>query len=129
MDLIATSQLGEFGAILNDIREDGWRAGEVVRRLRLLLKKGEVQFQPLDMNEVVKSAPNLIRSDLVNRNVALYTQFWLCLPAVNGDDVQLQEVLLNLVRNGCDAMADVEVVRRRLSCAPSWRKEKRYAYS
>jgi len=51
------------------------------------------------------------------------------LPAVNGDDVQLQEVLLNLVRNGCDAMADVEVVRRRLSCAPSWRKEKRYAYS
>jgi len=121
--------VGELGAILEDIRQDGWRAGEVVRRLRLLLKKGEVQFQPLDVNEVVKSSLNLIRSDLVNRNVALNTQFALHLPAVNGDDVQLQEVLLNLVRNGCDAMADVEVVRRRLSCAPSWRKEKRYAYS
>jgi len=106
--------VGELGAILEDIRQDGWRAGEVVRRLRLLLKKGEVQFQPLDVNEVVKSSLNLIRSDLVNRNVALNTQFALHLPAVNGDDVQLQEVLLNLVRNGCDAMADVEVVRRRL---------------
>ena len=106
--------LGEFGAIVSDIRQDGWRAGEVVRRLRLLLKKGEVQFQPLDVNEVVKSALNLIRSDLVNQNVALYTEFAPHLPAVNGDDVQLQEVLLNLVRNGCEAMADVEAVRRRL---------------
>jgi PAS domain S-box-containing protein len=106
--------LGEFGAIVSDIRQDGWRAGEVVRRLRLLLKKGEVQFQPLDLNEVVKSALNLIRSDLVNRNVALYTEFALHLPAANGDNVQLQEVLLNLVRNGCEAMTDVEAVRRRL---------------
>ena len=100
--------------ILNDIRQDGWRAGEVMRRLRLLLKKGEVQLQPLDVNEVERNALNLMRSDLVNQNVALYTEFAPHLPAVNGDDVQLQQVLLNLVVNGCDAMASVEAVGRRL---------------
>ena len=85
-----------------------------MRRLRLLLKKGEVQLQPLDVNEVERNALNLMRSDLVNQNVALYTEFAPHLPAVNGDDVQLQQVLLNLVVNGCDAMASVEAVGRRL---------------
>src|SRR5262249_50696235 len=79
--------LGGLGAIVGDIGRGGWRGGEVVRRLLLLQKKGEVQFQPLDVNEVVKSALNLIRSDLVNQNVAFYTEFAPHLPAVNGDDV------------------------------------------
>ena len=50
----------------------------------------------------------------MNQKVALYTEFAPHLPAVNGDGVQLQQVLLNLIVNGCDAMADVEAVRRRL---------------
>ena len=46
-----------------------------MRRLRLLLKKGEVQLQPLDVNEVERNALNLMRSDLVNQNVALYAKY------------------------------------------------------
>lgn len=106
--------LDELRAILSDIRQDGWRAGEVMRRLRSLLKKGEMQLQPIDLNGVVESVINLMRSDLVNRKVAVHTELALHLPTVNGDIVQLQQVLLNLVVNGCDAMAGVEGVDRRL---------------
>jgi two-component system, LuxR family, sensor kinase FixL len=106
--------LDELRAILSDIRQDGWRAGEVMRRLRSLLKKGEMQLQPIDLNGVVESVLNLMRSDLVNRKVAFHTELALHLPTVNGDIVQLQQVLLNLVVNGCDAMAGVEGVDRRL---------------
>jgi PAS domain S-box-containing protein len=106
--------LDELRAILSDIRQDGWRAGEVMRRLRSLLKKGEMQLQPIDLNGVVESVLNLMRSDLVNRKVAVHTELALHLPTVNGDIIQLQQVLLNLVVNGCDAMAGVEGVDRRL---------------
>ena len=55
-----------------------------------------------------------MHSDLVNQNVAVNAQLALHLPAINGDAVQLQQVLLNLVVNGCDAMSDVEAADRRL---------------
>jgi len=106
--------LDELGAILSDIRQDGWRAGEVIHRMRSLLKKGEVQLEPVDVNELVESALKLLRSDLANQNVAVDVQFAPHLPAVTGDDVQLQQVLLNLVVNGCDAMAGIEPIERRL---------------
>jgi two-component system, LuxR family, sensor kinase FixL len=98
----------EIRAILGDIRQDGWRAGEVIQRMRSLLKKGEAKLEPLDINEVVESVLKLVRSDLVHHKVAVDAQLAPHLPAVNGDDVQLQQVLLNLVVNGCDAMAGVE---------------------
>ena len=78
------------------------------------LRKGELQLQPLDVNEILHNALKLVRSDLVNHKVTLHTEFAPHLPAVNGDGVQLQQVLLNLVVNGCDAMADVEATGRRL---------------
>jgi PAS domain S-box-containing protein len=100
--------------ILSDIVEADKRAVEVIQRLRLLLKKGEVQLQPLDMNAVVDSVLKLMNSDLLNRKVAVETELAPDLPGVNGDDVQLQQVLLNLIVNGCDSMAGVEAVERRL---------------
>jgi two-component system, LuxR family, sensor kinase FixL len=106
--------LDELGAILSDIRQDGWRASEVINRMRSLLKKGAAKLEPLDINEVVESVLKLVRSDLVHHNVAVDAQLAAHLPAVNGDDVQLQQVLLNLVVNGCDAMAGVEPIERRL---------------
>ena len=104
----------ELQEILNDIVKEDKRAGEVIRRTRLLLKKGEVQLQTLDANELVHNVLKLVHSDLVNQNVAVRLELALHLPAVNGDGVQLQQVLLNLVVNACDAMADVEAVDRRL---------------
>ena len=99
------ADLNEVRDILKDIVAEDKRAGEVIRRLRLLLKKGEVQHQPFDLNEVVREVLKLVRSDLVNQGVAVHTELAPALPEVNADRVQLQQVLLNLVMNASDAMA------------------------
>lgn len=107
--------LDEVRDILGDIVEQDHRAGEVIRRLRLLLRKGEVQKQSLDVNSVVLEVVNLLRSDLANQDVTARTELASALPNVTADRVQLQQVLLNLVMNACDAMngnayADRQVV-------------------
>ena len=97
--------LNEVRETLNDILVEDRRAGEVIRRLRLLLTKGEVQRQALDLNEIVREVLKLVRVDLVSRGVAVHTELAPTLPTVLADRIQLQQVLLNLVINGCDAMA------------------------
>jgi len=99
--------LDEVREILVDIVEDDKRAGEVIRRLRALLKKGEVQKRPLDINSVVDDVVRLTRNDLMNRDVAVSTELTPALPLVFGDQIQLQQVLLNLVMNACEAMEAV----------------------
>ena len=96
--------LAEVKDILGDIVEDDKRAGEVIRRLRTLLKKDEVQRDALDVNELVREVLKLMRSDLLNRGVAVSTELAPELPTVSGDRVQFQQVLLNLLINACDAM-------------------------
>ena len=108
------TDLDEVRDILKDIVEQDNRAGEVIRRLRLLLKKGEVQQQPIDVNDVVLEVLKLIRSDLVNQNVIVHTELAADLPSVKGDRVQLQQVLLNLVMNACDAMQVNAIADRQL---------------
>jgi len=104
--LVATPpNLDEVREILGDIVEDDQRAGEVIRRLRMLLKKGEVSHQPLNLNEVVQDVLKMIRSDLVNHGITLRSQFAAALPPVTGDRVQLQQVMLNLIMNANEAMA------------------------
>jgi two-component system, LuxR family, sensor kinase FixL len=105
---------GELLQILSEIVEESRRAGEVIRRLRVLLKKGEINRAPLDMNEVVDSVLKLIRSDLINQRVAVEVALAPDLSLVDGDEVQLQQVLLNLIVNACDAMAEVKAIERRL---------------
>ena len=106
--------LNEVRAILGDIVEDDKLAGEIIRRLRLLLRKGEVQLQALEANEVVGDVLKLMRSDLLNRGVAVSLELAPELPRVLGDRVQIQQVLLNLVANGCDAMDATAPGQRRL---------------
>ena len=110
-----TSDLDEVRDILKDIVEQDKRAGEVIRRLRLLLTKGEVHRQPLDLSEVLLDVLKLVRGDLVNQGVAVASDLAPDLPAVSGDRVQIQQVMLNLVINGCDAMSATERARRTLS--------------
>ncbi|MBV9492255.1 MAG: PAS domain S-box protein [Verrucomicrobia bacterium] len=110
----------ELQAILQDVVEGARRATEVIRRLRLLLKRGEVHLEPLEVNEVVENALKLVRSDLARQNVAVEVELARQLPVVLGDGVQLQQVLLNLVVNGCDAMAGVEGLERRLLVRTEW---------
>ncbi|HZI86091.1 MAG TPA: ABC transporter substrate binding protein, partial [Pyrinomonadaceae bacterium] len=96
--------LDEVRDILTDIVDQDIRAGEVIHRLRLLLKKGEVDQQPLDVNNTVQEVLKLIHGDLVNQSITMHTQLAPGLPTVKGDRVQLQQVLLNLVMNASDAM-------------------------
>ncbi len=101
----AQPDLSEVREILADIVSEDKRAGEVIRRLRLLLKKGEVQPLPLNVNEVVQEVLKLVRSDLVNRGIVAHTELALNPLILHADRVSLQQVLINLVMNACDAMA------------------------
>ena len=96
--------LTEVRDALQDIVQEDNRAGEVVHRLRKLLKKGETRFEPVDVNELVNSTIALLRNELIGRRVTVVTDLAIDLPAVIGDSVQLQQVLLNLIINAMDAM-------------------------
>ena len=92
---------------LANIVESDKRAGEVIRRLRALLRKERSDYGYLDINEVVLDVLRIIRSDLLNRSVEAALHLAEDLPRVYGDKVQLQQVLLNLIMNASDAMAGV----------------------
>ena len=119
-----TPALDEVRNILEDIVGDDKRASEVIQRLRLLLRKNEEQHQRLEVNEVVQDVLKLVGSDLVSRNIAVNSDLSSELPAVIGDRVLLQQVLLNLILNGCDAMAHNEPAgHRRLQICTLWNGE------
>jgi PAS domain S-box-containing protein len=101
----APTDLPMVGEILDDIVTDDLRAGEVIARLRALLKKGEASFQPLDLNDVAMEVLALARSELIDRHVKVSFRLTPHLPDVLGDRVQLQQVMLNLLLNACEAMS------------------------
>ncbi len=100
----AVPNLEEVREILHDIVTDDRRATEVIRRLRALVKKGDPEFVPLDLNELIGEVAGLMRNDAINRGISLSLELVADLPTVRGDRVQLQQVVLNLVLNGLDAM-------------------------
>lgn len=106
--------LVEIREILQDIVNDDKRAGEVIQGMRLLLKKGELKSEPLAPNTLVLEVLRLLRSDMLNAGVICTAELAEDLPQINGIRVQLQQVLLNLMTNACDAMADVPKHHRRL---------------
>src|SRR5262249_55236469 len=100
--------------ILADIRKDDLRASEVIRRMRALLRKRELLMQSLDLNGMAGDVAQLTLPDARRRGVALETELAPGLPAVLGDRVYLQQVLLNLFLNGMDAMVDTPQAERRI---------------
>ena len=107
--------LAELHACLDDIVEADQRAGEVIARLRSMLKKGDGDFSALDPNAVVKDVLRLVHSDLVMRRVTTTCRLTENLPALYGDRVQLQQLVLNLVVNACEAMSETPVSERILN--------------
>jgi signal transduction histidine kinase/ABC-type uncharacterized transport system substrate-binding protein len=104
--------LAEVEDALRDIVREDNRAGEVIQRLRGLLKKGESRSGPVDLNELIDSTTSLLRSELIERRVSVETDLAANLPMVLGDSVQLQQVLLNLVINAMDAMVSTPQAQR-----------------
>ena len=106
--------LEEVRAILADICKDDHRAGEVIDRMRALLKRRGLERVELHVAELVDEVLVLVRPDATSRKVRLAVEVPATLPPVRGDRVHLQQVLLNLILNGMDAMADVPAEGRRL---------------
>ncbi len=86
---------------------DGNRASDVIIRLRALFSKEEFALESLDLNEVTREVVALSLSDLQRNRVALQSELAEDLPAITGDRIQLQQVILNLLRNASDAMVNV----------------------
>jgi two-component system sensor kinase FixL len=96
--------LAEVREILNDIVQDNCRASEVIRRIRAFVRKGDRELVPLDLAATLRDAVLLVHSDAIVRGIRVTLETDADLPAVRGDKVQLQQVMLNLLLNAFDAM-------------------------
>jgi PAS domain S-box-containing protein len=103
----ATPNLDAVRRSVEWIIDDGNRASEVIRRVRALAKKTEIEKVPVDVNDVVREIITLVQSELTNHRVSLRTELTPVLPMILGDRVQLQQVIINLVMNGIEAMQSV----------------------
>jgi len=100
--------IDELREILSDIIKDDKRAGDVITKLRALLKRSEFQFTTLNINDVIREVIPLVRSDAVIKNISLSTELNDSIPIISGDRIQLQQVILNLILNGFEAMMNVD---------------------
>jgi C4-dicarboxylate-specific signal transduction histidine kinase len=102
-----TPDLEEVRACLQRIIRDGQRAGEVIARMRTFVRKAAPQTAPLALHDVIAEVLALADGELRRHGVALHTDLAPALPPVWGDRIQLQQVLLNLLLNGMEAMRTV----------------------
>jgi C4-dicarboxylate-specific signal transduction histidine kinase len=96
--------IAEARSAITEIIEDDNRAGEVIQRLRTLLRKDHERWDQIDIDEIVNATLDLLRSELISRKIE--TRLSLAVPSgrIQGDPVQLQQVLLNLIVNAMDAL-------------------------
>ena len=102
----AAPDIEELRAINDDILRDDQRAGAVIHKLRSLLQKGQLHLRPLELPEVIADVLALLQADASTRHVSLAAKIAPGLPLILGDRIHLQQVLLNLVVNAMDALAE-----------------------
>jgi C4-dicarboxylate-specific signal transduction histidine kinase len=100
--------LDQVREVLGHIINDGMRAGEVIHRIRALIKKAPPRMARVDVNEAVLDVITLTRSELLRHGVSLETQLATGLPVIEGDRIQLQQVMLNLILNALEAMSGID---------------------
>jgi len=106
--------LKEIGEILADVRRDDVRAGEVIGRLRSMLKKAPLELENIDINDVARETMQLLSALTIAREVDL-TSFITPTPLpIKGDEIQLQQVIVNLIVNAMDAMSDMPSAERQI---------------
>jgi len=106
--------LNEFREIIQDIISDDQRAGNVIRSLRSMVKREEVDRSPIILNNVLSDVIEIFHTESIFRNVHVETELDGSLPPVLGDKVQLQQVVLNLILNAADAMSQNPLERRKI---------------
>src|SRR6202795_57177 len=104
---LETPRPDEMRATVERIVRDANRASEVIQRIRALAKRSEPQMVSLDINDVIREAIPLVQREVFNYGVSLRTELASALPPVLGDRVQLQQVIINLLMNGVEAMASI----------------------
>jgi signal transduction histidine kinase len=116
--------LDEIGEILSDIEDDDRRAGEVIRRLRALMRKEAADRETLRLPELVHEVLSLMSADARTRQLSIRLELDETLPPVRADRVQLSQVVLNLLLNGADAMRHTRPGERELLLR-AWRYDER----
>nr|WP_234913499.1 ATP-binding protein [Sinorhizobium meliloti] len=111
------SDMNEIRAIFDDIVADDRRASSVISHLRSMMLKGEASQEILDLNEAVRQTVALARAEMVARRTEVEVHDELASVRVKGNLVQLQQVILNLLVNAADAMADLPPRQRRVEIA------------
>ena len=104
----------EVRQVLGAIVRDGTRAGEVIDRIRALVKKAPPRKESMDINEAIVDVISLTRSEVLRHGVSLQTDLAAALPRIEGDRVQLQQIILNLILNAVEAMRDNNESARKL---------------
>jgi two-component system, LuxR family, sensor kinase FixL len=107
--------LDEVRDALKDIIGDDQRAGNVIKELRTLTKKEEPHREPLDMARTIEDVLGILKSDSIIRNITLKKELSADMPHVLGSRVQLQQVIMNLINNGCEAMMETGPEERTLT--------------
>lgn len=102
------ADLDEIREILNDIVADDRRAGKVIARLRSLFRKGDCKKESVDINKLIKDVISLIDTVSQLKNVSIETKLDTSLAPIQGDKVQLQQVVINLIMNASEAITDVD---------------------
>jgi two-component system sensor kinase FixL len=104
----------ELNAALEQISAQALRAGEVIRRLRSFVKNREVRREPIDANRLLEDIQTLAQTDARHNGVRILVDAAARAPQVKADAVQIQQVILNLVRNSIDAMQDIPEAQREI---------------
>ena len=108
------ADLPKLDGLFEAIVADGRRAGEIIRGIRGMVRKGKEVRGPVNLNDVIASVLRFVHSDALGHHCALVTEAGPELPLVEGDQVQLQQVLLNLVVNAFEAMRETPAAERRV---------------
>jgi signal transduction histidine kinase len=118
-DIADLPDIVELGEIVKDILQDDRRATEVIRRMRSLLKKAPFELKSLDLNDLVRETVEFLSTLAIGRKVELVSRITPGALPIVGDRIQLQQVILNLVVNGIDAMGHTPRENRVISIRTS----------
>jgi two-component system, LuxR family, sensor kinase FixL len=114
-----TVDAGAVADVLARISAEALRAGEIIRRLRALVRKEKPRREAIDLNRTVRGVARLVAPEARRRRMRLHLRLQAPLPVVHADRIQIEQVLLNLIRNGFEAMAEVGVDQRLLTIETS----------